>query len=710
MEKSIIKESGKRVMTYLTTGFGFLSIIPFLIASLTGCYADKFNTSHPDEGGIVLTMDWSNIESAVPSTYQAYITSSSGQNKFFENLSGVSNNLVVDPGEAVLYVYNSAENISVNGNKANIINNGRGITSTPGLFYTFSKQIVTERDKDITQTALMNRQTGELKISIAIKPAAMIAKIRTVSAVLENVASELDMLTNELSAPYEVPINFSINTYFAVANLRLFGFVQRSAQNLRLDVEFENGNKRSVTSNLTSFITDFNESKNRLFSLNASMFVPDENASTITIDQWECNTESRYLSVYPYAVELPYSASSQSVTVVTDQSSWVTSISQTGNWLFTSISDNQLTLSVTANTNSESRQATVNISAGGLNENITVTQAASEKSVENYVDKEIVRLQRATIGKGINIVLLGDGYTSNEMGKGTGKYEQDMRAAVDHFFSVYPISAFRNYFNVFMITAISNQSGLSNKSTNRIVDSKFKTLWEGGNSTLIDCDDVIVQDYVRSIIELFSTGIHDITVIMPINANVYAGTCYMYLDISSSNRYGNGFSISMCPVGASFKDVSVHEAAGHGFGKVADEYINNRFEEIPETEKDYIKSLKRYGWYENVDLSNNILETSWSGFANLPKYNMVGVFEGARYYGKGIWRPEYNSCMNNNTPYFNAPTRWAQVRRIYRLAGIDYTFSEFLQDDIIPAIPATRSKGEEFIPLAPPVIKTLRQK
>ena len=705
MIKSIIKE---HIMNCLTAKI--FDFIPFLIAlaTLTGCDSDKFNTSHPNEGGIVLTMDWSNIESAVPSTYQAYVTTSSGQNKFFNNLSGVTNNLVVDPGEVVLYVYNNAEQISVSGNKANIANDGAGIAANPGLFYTFSKQIVTERDNDIEQVALMNRQTGELKISLAIKPASMIANIQKVSAVLEGVASELDMQTNELYTSSAVPVNFSVSGFYAIADLRLFGFIRRNAQNIRFDIEFMNGSKTSVTSDLSSYIADFHLSKNKLFSLNAEMNVPENNSSAITINRWECNTESRYLSVYPSKIDLSDNASSASVTVATDQPSWTYSISQTGDWLSTSKSDNRLTFSASANTNLETRQATVYVSTGGLSETITVTQKGHDDN-NYYTDKQTVRLQRATIGKGINIVLLGDGYTVNEMKKETGKYEQDMRAAADHFFSVYPISDYRNYFNVYMITAISNQEGISNKQTNTTVDTRFKATWEGGNSTGIECDDGVVFEYVGAIAELSSTNILEITVIMPINAYIYAGTCFMYRDRNfSPQNYGKGFSICMCPVGRYFKETVVHEAAGHGFAKVADEYIYNPRESIPETDVDYIKNLKAYGWYENIDFSDDILETSWSGFAGLPKYSMVDVFEGAWTYGVGIWRPEYNSCMNNNVAYFNAPTRWAQVNRIYQYAGINYIFPQFLQDDQIPTVPSsTRSQVETFIPLAQPVVKIM---
>jgi hypothetical protein len=319
----------------------------------------------------------------------------------------------------------------------------------------------------------------------------------------------------------------------------------------------------------------------------------------------------------------------------------------------------------------------------------------------------VVKLQNATVGKGVNIVLMGDGYTLKDMDKGTGKYEQDMRTAANSFFSVYPYTEYRDYFNVYMIAAISNQEGISVESTRTRVDTRFETVWEGGSSTGIDCNADIVVEYLNAISELSSANIHDLTVIMPINANIYAGTCVMYYHSNFTSDYANGFSISMCPTGWAFKEIVIHEAAGHGFAKVTDEYVYYPNEPIPDEDKTLIKTLKRYGWCENVDFYDHITQTSWKDFAGLSKYNMVGTFEGARSYGKGIWKPEYNSCMNDNIPYYNAPTRWAIVRRIMRLAGINYSFSQFIQDDRIPAYPATvrRYAGKDFIPTSPPVIK-----
>jgi len=691
----------------------YVILIISVIFTFFGCDADQFNTSHPNEGGIILTVDWSNVATNAPTTYQVRLVFPSGSTKVIDNLAGVTNNLVAEPGETMMYVYNEAEYINVSGNKAYVNPVDGGIAHYPGLFFSYYDRIFTERDKDITHKAAMMRQTGELKFTFAIKPANMIGKIKTIHATLDGVASTFDMQTGELSASSVIRTALSKNSYYATAIIRLLGFDSSSKQNLRLDIELENGSKTSVTTDLTSLVSEFNHSKNALFSLNADLYISDGYTPIITTDRWERNSENRYLSISPTDITLNHSASDESVIITTDQQSWVYSVIKTGDWLTVTKSDNRLHLATTANTSGIQREATITVSAGGLNESVNITQQSyMSPPSTSFIDKEVVKLQSATAGKGVNLVLMGDGYTVNDMDKGTGKYERDMRTAVDHFFSVYPYSRYRDHFNIFMIAAISNQQGISDKSTHTQVDNKFETIWEGGNSSAIDCNAEIVLDYLDAIPELESASahIHDITVILPINASIYAGTCYMYYS-NMFTDYGNGFSISLCPVGSHFKSIIMHEAGGHGFAKLSDEYIYYPKDEFLEENKSKINVMKIAGWYENIDFFANITQTSWKGFANLPKYNMVGTFEGANYYGKGIWRPEYNSCMNDNVPYFNAPSRWAQVRRIKQLAGINYSFSQFLLDDIVPDYPATtRSYVEkDFIPLSPPILKDFKE-
>ena len=229
----------------------YFILISIIISTFSGCDEDeKYNTSHPEEGGIILTMDWSNITAANPSTYQARVTSSSGTSRIFENLSGTENNLVVEPGDAILLIYNHAENITISGTKAIINNIGTGIATNPGLFFSYFGEISTLRDRDMTHTALMRQQTGELKISFAIKPANMINRINRISATLEGVASELEMKTNNLSGSSLITTTFTQNSYYAATMVRLFGFDPSTRQHLILDIEFKNGSQSTITSDL----------------------------------------------------------------------------------------------------------------------------------------------------------------------------------------------------------------------------------------------------------------------------------------------------------------------------------------------------------------------------------------------------------------------------------------------------------------------------
>lgn len=75
---------------------------------------------------------------------------------------------------------------------------------------------------------------------------------------------------------------------------------------------------------------------------------------------------------------------------------------------------------------------------------------------------------------------------------------------------------------------------------------------------------------------------------------------------------------------------------------------------------------------------------------------LVDIYEGGFMYSRGVFRPEQNSCMNNNVPYFNAISRESIVRRIKEYAGETFSFEDFVANDktnASSAVSATRSSG-----------------
>ena len=135
------------------------------------------------------------------------------------------------------------------------------------------------------------------------------------------------------------------------------------------------------------------------------------------------------------------------------------------------------------------RSVTLHVTAGRFTQDVVLVQRAFDP-VRNYGDGEVVALQRATSGNGVCLVVVGDGYTL-----------ADMRRAAEAFFSVYPYSAYRSYFDVYMLTAISEEAGMSCVSPSETVDTKFSTLWQGV-STSISCDDGAVRDWLTRVTAL----------------------------------------------------------------------------------------------------------------------------------------------------------------------------------------------------------------
>ena len=76
-------------------------------------------------------------------------------------------------------------------------------------------------------------------------------------------------------------------------------------------------------------------------------------------------------------------------------------------------------------------------------------------------DGKAALLQRATEGRGIDIVLMGDAFSDRLVANGV--YMQKMRQAADAFFSEEPYRSFRHLFNVFAVKAVSRHEAVSER-------------------------------------------------------------------------------------------------------------------------------------------------------------------------------------------------------------------------------------------------------
>jgi len=292
-------------------------------------------------------------------------------------------------------------------------------------------------------------------------------------------------------------------------------------------------------------------------------------------------------------------------------------------------------------------------------------QLGSAGSSKVYESKDytkdgiVTQVQKATVGRGVNLVLMGDGFVDTTFVE-NGIYEKRMKEAMEHYFSVEPTKSYRDYFNVYMVNAVS-KNGIFNDSTTTALGAKF------GEKTFIEGNFDKIRGYASKVQELA-----DANILCVLNSPNYAGTCYLFDDVTIAFTPFVAFDQEQ------FAAVIHHEAIGHGLGRLGDEYVYNNGV-IDEKNKLDLMAMQAKGWFQNLSLSPNNLP--WSHFIGNPNYSMVGAFEGGFFFSDGVWRAEQNNCMINNIPYFNGPSREQIVKRTFQAAGLTYTWNDFVAKD-----------------------------
>ena len=309
-----------------------------------------------------------------------------------------------------------------------------------------------------------------------------------------------------------------------------------------------------------------------------------------------------------------------------------------------------------------------------------------------YAEDEWLTLQKATKGNnsGINIVILGDGYDAREIA--SGQYLKDMQDEVEYFFGIEPYKTYRDYFNIYTAFPVSTESGVG--SINTIRYNRFNTTFTGGVGLKCDYDELF--NYVLNAPTVTRDNLCQSLIIVIPNSTDYAGITQMWED---------GTAIAFCPKSTygyplDSRGVIQHEAGGHGFGKLGDEYIyHNAFIDACGCtccgHVDAILGAQSLGWYDNLSITGKTNQVPWSHLIYDPRYSdIVDIYEGGYMHSRGVFRSEQNSCMNNDIPYYSTISRESIVKRIKRYAGEEYSFEEFVANDKRDVnIMATRSIG-----------------
>lgn len=295
-------------------------------------------------------------------------------------------------------------------------------------------------------------------------------------------------------------------------------------------------------------------------------------------------------------------------------------------------------------------------------------------STDYSADKTVHILQQASQGTGLPIVLMGDGFLDTEIADGT--YDKVMNKAMENLFTEEPLKSLRNYFNVYSVTAVSRTQRFDRSSTT------FKCWIEGGTSTLVEGDDETVEEYAKCVEGL---DLSETLAVVVLNSPAYAGTTYFGFGTATQM---SELAIAYCPIiydleNEAFREVLVHEAVGHGFAKLGDEYSYEGT--IPSDKIKEVQTLQSFGWMQNVDFTPDKNAVLWASFVNDSRYEneKIGAYEGAYTYMYGVYRPTEDSMMNSNTCGFNAPSRKAIYDMVMKRGeNRTPTYEEFVAFDL----------------------------
>lgn len=293
-------------------------------------------------------------------------------------------------------------------------------------------------------------------------------------------------------------------------------------------------------------------------------------------------------------------------------------------------------------------------------------------------DGAVTMLQKATEGNGVDIVLMGDGYSDRQIADGT--YERVMKLAYEKLFTEEPYKSYKELFNVYYVTAVSATEGYEHGNT------AFGGWF--GEGTAVGGSDDVAMNYALNAVE--ESRLNNTAIVVMMNSDRYTGTCYMYYP-DGTNDYGSGVSVSYFPVGtdeAQLEQLLHHETCGHGFTKLADEYAYDYMGAVPADQVAATQSQRAWGWWKNVDFTSDTTQVLWAKFISDEryKYDGLGAYEGGMTYWSGVWRPTENSIMNTNVGGFNAPSREAIYYRIHKLAygnSWTYDYEKFVEYDEI---------------------------
>lgn len=350
-------------------------------------------------------------------------------------------------------------------------------------------------------------------------------------------------------------------------------------------------------------------------------------------------------------------------------------------------------ITVTINTGENERSFNVNVEvqtndpmerAFTYYKTVTVTQSKNGTAIDEslyYHNNDYVVLQEATAACAdyLNVVIVGDGYQKADLFKG-GNFERHARSACGAFFGAAPFNHFRDRFNVYMMPFESEDAGPRHEANNGH-STYFGTYYQAADNTWVNYSDEgkdRVISAVKNTLGLTGADYYRTIVIMLVNTDISLGSTNYpsQTTVSGVEDPGDGYaSFGISILAAKVMNINSlvrHEAAGHAFGRLGDEYeVSWYTPALVENERHNV------GFYRNVATTKNY----WKAFTDAGYGSDKVMYDP---YGNNLYRSTHESgIMWDNNGYFNAVSRHAIYERIIKQTeGYNaYSWEKFLEYD-----------------------------
>ena len=348
-------------------------------------------------------------------------------------------------------------------------------------------------------------------------------------------------------------------------------------------------------------------------------------------------------------------------------------------------------------------------------------------------DGKVTQLLKHKVGKGIPIVILGDGFVDKDIKE--GRFRDATTSTIDALFSIHPLKSLRDYFDVYEVTAVSYNYGYNSmviqEDSTYNYETAFSTVGIEEHDPYVFTSKYKAGDkskiYKYALKAIDENRIDDATFIMLINdfgarefttwftyhsqdMDIPTGCSAAYVALEDIIKFSEESSLKDIFTSnyddishTSFAHILLHEF-GHAFAKLADEYVEeerkwNDFE----NDKYGLTLEQRTGYDRNVSLESDVTKSPWADFAADSRYDFekLGCYEGGYYQEKGVYRPTENSLMRHSamTLYFNVISRAMFYKRCMNIAFGDswkFNYEDFVKFDLEKAKAAYQEDKERY--------------